>query len=406
MARALRALGQQAELFFFRRGLIAGHVPSDVRVHFGDLAEFLALTRAGAFDVVHAAVDDRDTGVSAVTWIGPRLVATVHGRVTPGWSSRNCDALVGCSRWCAEAQAAVTDLPVPVIVNGVDLDRFVPPDGPPRGPPVVAWVGRGADLEQKRIDRLAAIAPALARAGVRVWVADPDGPSRAPCGLTAVLERVAERWSAVPVESMAAFFQAVAASGGCVLSTSAFEGLSMAYLEAQACGCPVLGPDVPGVREGVDPSLGGLYSPHLTPEAAAEFVLAALRDREGMARRRRACRAFVAERFDFVTTARRYVELYRRVVSVPRRARRVWVIPPFTPAAVRRYVGDHWTPAVRQFEASQKLAARGDHWLAWRTFLSSLATCPSIYLRPRRLARLLRAAGTGATRHQPEVPVR
>src|SRR5207245_934228 len=105
-----------------------------------------------------------------------------------------------------------------------------PFEGTPKGPPVVAWVGRGSDLGQKQIDKLAAIAPYLRCGGVRLWIADPDGPEKVIASAAQVLTPLAEFWGKVPHEKMSAFFRTVASTGGCVLSTSRFEGLPMAYL--------------------------------------------------------------------------------------------------------------------------------------------------------------------------------
>ena len=390
MARGLRRLGHDAELFFFRRGPFADHVPPDIGVHYGNLADCLRVVRSGCFDVVHAAVDDWDVGLSAVRWVGARLVVTVHGRVHAGWSSGNCEAIVGCSQWCADAQAAVGDTTVAAIPNGIDLELYAPPVGSFDGPPIVAWVGRGADREQKQLHRLAAIAPRLASEGIRLWIADPEGPTRVPPEVVAALQPIAERWGPVPISSMAEFYRMVAASGGCLLSTSAFEGLSMAYLEAQASGCPVLGPDVAGVREGVSPLDVGLYPSNLVTDALADFVLAAIRDPAAMYRRQKSCREFVANRFNLDTTVRRYLEIYENAAPTPTRIRRclraISRLPQFS---VRRFVQTNWAAANHQYLASQQLAEMGEHELASAAIRSSFSTCPTLYLRTRRLFPLL-----------------
>jgi glycosyltransferase involved in cell wall biosynthesis len=301
------------------------------------------------------------------------------------WVSTNCDALVACSRWDAAEQQQQTDLPVHVVLNGIDTGMFAPARTTGgAGPPVVAWIGRGWDLKQKRLDVLASIAPLLHKAGVRLRVADPGGPARAAPGIAEVLSPLVEFWGPVPRPGMAPFFQEIAASGGCVLSTSAFEGLPLALLEAQACGCPVIGPDVRGVNECVSPEHGGLLYPFgLEPDRLAGLVLAALADGATMDERRKECARYVHERFGEYRMADTYLRIYEEAPDPPcGRA-------PAT-RSVRDYVDRYWTPGYCLHVASQRLAEAGDWRLAARTARAAMSKCPTLFLRTRRIRHLLR----------------
>jgi glycosyltransferase involved in cell wall biosynthesis len=395
LAKIYRRLGHTCELFFFRRGPFADHVPPDVAAHYGDLSDCLRLVHRHRFDVVHAMTDVWDTGITAVRQLGVQLVLTNQVHPDAGWNRFNCDALVGCSDWTARAQQQLSGVAVRTVFNGVDLDRFRPPENVRTGPPIVAWVGRGADLQQKRIELLARIAPYLRAGGCRLWVADPDGPGRVPPSVATALTAAAEFWGAVPPGRMPEFFQGVATSGGCVLSTSAYEGLSLAYLEAQAGGCPVIGPDVPGVREGIDPRHGGVLFPaELQPEEIARLVLKELADTGGMASRRLACRQFVAERYSLEAAARQYLEIYASRPAT-RRGRVFPALPFPTRSGFERFVRTYWASANNQFHASRAFAEAGDWDLAASAVRSSFRTCPTLYLRPRRLRHLLTSAGRG-----------
>jgi glycosyltransferase involved in cell wall biosynthesis len=404
VARSYRARGHECELFFFDHGAFEPHLPPEIPAHFGDLADYLRLVRANRYDVVHACNMDWEFGVTAVRRLGARLVLTCHGWVSGCWNSTNCDAIVSCAGWNATAQEAVSDLPVRVVYNGIDLDRYSPPPGEAAGPPIVAWVGRGGALEQKRIDRLAAVAVRLAAAGVRVWIADPEGPARVPAEIAAALGPVAEFWGPVAPDRMADFFRQVGASGGCVLSTSTFEGLPLSLAEAQACGCPVIGPDVRGVNEVLDPRRGGvIHAADLPPEAVARLVLDALGDRAAMQTRREACRAFVAERFDHERMVAEYLDVYERALAAPQRiaARPAagWFRALFRSRS-RAYIEAYWAAGYAQLRASERLAASGDGRCARAAAASSWQTCPSLFIRPRRISHLVstwwRAAGPGA----------
>lgn len=399
LAEALRADGHQCEFFFFTHGLMEQHLPRDYAVHFGDLADCMKLVRTSGFDIVHANSSDWRVGISAVRSVGARLVITAHGMVVPAWNSTNCDALVCCSRWQSEAQKTFTDMPIYTVLNGIDTDKFKPSDNAPAvtsAPPIVAWVGRGIDMVHKRIDKLAAVAPALRRAGLRLWIADPHGPAEvekvAPDAVHALLP-IVEFWGAVTKERLPAFFQDVAASGGCVLSTSAREGLPMALIEAQACGCPVIGTDVCGVKECVSTTHGGLLYPfEMESEQLTNLILDTLRDTERMSWRRAACARYAREQFSLQRMAQDYLRIYHEALHGRRKRRtgirtQLWLAPLMN---WEDYLERRWTAGHCHYETSRRLADQGEWDLASAAARLSLVTCPTLYVRPRRLAHLLK----------------
>jgi glycosyltransferase involved in cell wall biosynthesis len=402
LAQRLRAQGHDCEFFFFTRGPMEERLPVGFPAHFGDLPDCLKLLRSTRFDIVHANSSDWRIGISAVRQLGAKLVITAHGMVVPGWNSTNCDAFVCCSRWQAEQQKAFTDLPIHQVFNGIDLAEFRPSEDVSVGSdqkPIIAWVGRGTDMVHKKIDKLAAIAPALKEAGIRIWIADPHGPDEVEKivpDAARTLTNAAEFWGLVPREKLAQFFRDVAATGGCVLSTSLREGLPMSLIEAEACGCPVIGTDVIGVNEVVDPAQGGVLYPYETkPEQLATLVIETLRDVKGMARRREACARFAHEKFSLERMAQDYERIYREALAPGQKSSRVMrarvALGPLL--NWKDYVERRWTAGLALYEASAKLAAQQE-WdlaadLAWLSFYTS----PSIYLRPRRLAQLLRIVG-------------
>jgi glycosyltransferase involved in cell wall biosynthesis len=393
------ALGHRCELFFFERGTMAPHLPAGVRTHFGTLADCLRLVAREPFDVVHGNNVDWTTGISAVRGAGATLVLTAHkareSAWTYGWTSANCDALVAVSTGVSRELQPYTDLPIAVVRNGIDTTRFSPADRRPTSPPIVAWVGRGAS-PLKGIDTLARIAPALVRGGVRLWIVDQHGfemtASAFPEAATA-LRPLAELWRAFPSGEMPELYRAVAASGGCVLSTSRKEGLGLALLEAQACGSLAVGPDIDGVNEAVSPDWGGvLYPPHAPAETIAATVRAAIAD--GDALRARCLRAAdsIRGRFAMERMALDYLRIYREAplassaASLARVRARLRLSPLLHWSA---YVDQRWGVAQRQFEAACELHAGGDAAPAAAAAFASLRTAPTLYVKPRRLARLI-----------------
>ena len=417
LSAALQRAGHDCEVFFFSRGALAAQLPAACVAHFGGLAECLRLVAQRRFDVVHATCAEWGLGIAAVRQLGAKLVVTNHYYKTSGWTSRHCDAYTTVSRWLAETQQPATDLPMQVVYNGIELERFQPGVEDPLEntavaleAPIVAWVGRGTAAEQKQLHLVAALAPALQRAGMRLWLAEPEGPlavRRVLPEAADVLQATAEVWRAVPPAEMPAFYRAVAASGGCLLTTSRYEAFGLALAEAQACGCPVIGPDLGAINEVVRPEHGGvLYPPALAPAALAELIVTTVQDAVGMRSRRAACVAFVRERFSHARMAAEYLRVYEQAplprlhTRAARRAR--WQLAPLTNWP--EYLNWRWPVGVRQYETAQQLAAQGEWPIAAAAARAAWAMCPSLYLRPRRLAHLLKAQARAVAHRSRRVP--
>lgn len=394
----LQARGHHCELFFFRHGPLERHLPPHAIVHFGNLADCVALVMRRRFDVVHARSSDWLVGVSALHRTGTRLVVTSHGYVAPGWMHANCAAFVTCAAWLAAAHEPFTDISIRVVLNGIDVRKFSPePACTPSKPPIVAWVGRGIE-PRKRLDRFAAIASRLHAAGVRIRLAEPYGPeavARVHPAAAETLRPLAEFWAAVSVDAMPQFYREVAASGGCLISTASWEGLPLTVLEAQACGCPVIASDVRGTDECVDPAHGGVLFPDtMDDEAVADLVLDTIRATTEMRSRQEACARHVRSRFSVERMIDEYLDVYtstpsRAVPGLTARIRRRLNLSPFTNWA--NYVQVRWSVGALQHEASVELLRRHQFAPAYAAAREALSTAPTLYLRPGRFRHLVRA---------------
>ncbi|WP_431301428.1 glycosyltransferase [Sediminicoccus sp. BL-A-41-H5] len=109
---------------------------------------------------------------------------------------------------------------------------------------------------------------------------------------------------------------ALLAAADVMALASASEGLANAWIEAMACGTPVVTPDVDGAREALDRPAAGRLLAERTPEAIAAAIRAILADPPPPA----AVRA-VAERF---TWPRNAAELHAHLARL---AGREWVMP-------------------------------------------------------------------------------
>ena len=390
----LLARGHRCSMFFFERGPMEPLLPHDARAHFGSLADCLELVADEGIDVVHANNVDWPTGISAVRRLGARLVLTAHKVREPawtyGWHAGNCDAFVAVSSWIRDELQPFTDVPIQVVHNGIDTARFTSGTRDHRSPPIVAWIGRGS-AARKRLERFAAIAPALKEAGLLIWVIDQHGPehfAQLHPEPARQLSALADVWRGADHAEMPAIYQAIAASAGCVVSTASMEGLPLALLEAQACGAVVIGADVRGVRECVSPSEGGvLYPGDASPEHVAGLILTTLADRTAMQQRQLQAAAHVRESFSLRTMTERYLGVYTET-SGHRQSYGSRRLSPLLDW--RGYVNERLGVGYAQYDAAQRLRAAGRHTLAVAAADEGAVTAPTMYLHPRRLAHLIR----------------
>lgn len=115
---------------------------------------------------------------------------------------------------------------------------------------------------------------------------------------------------AVPSERMAAVYRAA----DIVLNTSAHEGgMANALLEAMALGRPILAADVPGNRSLVQDGVTGLL--FCDAEELAEKAWRLLTDEELRRRMTQAAHEWVRQHCDPMQEARRYWQVYTRVLT-------------------------------------------------------------------------------------------
>jgi glycosyltransferase involved in cell wall biosynthesis len=234
--------------------------------------------RAFAADVIHGhLLGAQESALIAAQ--GIPLVLTVHNQ-RPGWpegldtlKTGDATLLVACAR-VVESELIEARLPVPVRVawNAIDPAAFAStPSRRARGRAFRRRLGLGRrdfvllalanPRPQKRLDRLPAVLASaraeLARRGLRrearLVIAGEASPSsaaaiqavesvRAEVDRLKLIEHV--RWAGPLVDVAAAL-----AAADVLISTSDYEGLSLAQLEALAAGVPVVATDAGGAHE-------------------------------------------------------------------------------------------------------------------------------------------------------------
>lgn len=304
-------------------------------------------------DVIHAHLLDKQD-VQLLAESGLPLVLTIHNQ-RPGWPaglselpSETASLLVACSqRVEQELRETLQSFPIRTIWNGIDFDAAQ------RGSVVKSsaaelrrrWnIGRqdvvllalANPRPQKRLHLLPAVVAAAQSA------LHADGIERDVhlllCGehqrgnqaaLTAVAETQAEvdrlglsqrvHWLGSTGE-----VATVLAASDALVSTSAFEGLSLAQVEALAAGLPIVITDVGGAR---DLAAGNAAVTVLPTDAGPEQFAAAI---VGALRTRPTGGVEIARRnFTHTQMAERYRWIYPRAITAQMRERRgegIWLI--------------------------------------------------------------------------------
>ncbi len=172
-----------------------------------------------------------------------------------------------------------------VVPNGLPAEFFQPTrTEKPAGPAVIAWVGR-LESHKNWLSFLKIASQATKVAPSAIWLL---GGQRATEQQQQVLwdfirsNGLAPRFRWFPEVSpadMPGFYQAVAHSGGCLVSTSKNESFGLAILEALASGCPVVAPRVGALEEIVQDGENGFLYPPANWSKAALAVERIIQDR-------------------------------------------------------------------------------------------------------------------------------
>jgi glycosyltransferase involved in cell wall biosynthesis len=196
--------------------------------------------------------------------------------------------------------------PVKLIPNGVDREHFSPREDPAdreTGAPLIVCVGRLSDQKGQdvAIEALARMRDRTAR--LRLVGAESGPGERARLEELAASLAVADRieWRGA-VDDTAPEYRAA----DVVVAPSRWDGLSLALLEAMACGAAIVASDVNGSE-----SLGdaGVIVPLGDPAALADGIDALLED-EPRGRRLGASARTRSASFDLATTMQQNLDLW------------------------------------------------------------------------------------------------
>jgi glycosyltransferase involved in cell wall biosynthesis len=312
------------------------------------VARLAAFVRSEEIDIIHA--HGRAAGVlgrPAAMMAGRPCVYTPHGG-TPVTSLRTffyagveyslsmaTAATVAVSRTEAEGLSALSARRngIEVIRNGVEIPAELPKieerlDSPLRVVHVTRFV------YQKNSELLLDIIDALRDAGAAdrfEFMILGDGPGRAAFEEAAAARGLAGRLKFTGAVGNAGDYIARAF---CMVSTSRWEGMPLALLEAMARAVPVIATDVVGNKDAVGHGESGwLYSPG-SPQTAARRLAQLADNRPQWAAMANAARQRAENEFSVARMAENTLRLYSRVNQPVRPARAARTAPAFRPAAV------------------------------------------------------------------------
>ncbi len=319
LADKLLEMGHDADVFAYSStGYedLFGDFPRK-RLIFNEERNLLSLLCSKDYDVIHAATwaaEPRFFRSLAAARFKGGVVVTCHGSYRPAPEHSKADIITAVAEAIAARVQPHVTKPVRVVYNAIDTQMFhaVRCDRPPR--PVVLWVGRADDLN-KDFAGFVAIIGRLADSGIDALVLSADKDERAVSvrewlpGMVTVRRHVGRA-------ELPAIYSAAGASGGALVSTSISEGMALCVLEAMACKCPVVAPDVGGLSEVVeDGKTGVLYSRSDGARAVADRILGLVRDESLRATLTDNALALIRERHTVDAMAQGYLALYEEAAQ-------------------------------------------------------------------------------------------
>lgn len=196
---------------------------------------------------------------------------------------------------------------ISILHNGVDCSRYRP--GLKSETPLVVYLGRlrhykSVDVAIRALPELVRVVPDLRLSIVGSGLAEAS--LRALAQELDVIDHVSFHGYVSEAEKIRLLQQAHV-----VVNTSMKEGWGLTVLEANACGTPVVGADVAGLRDSVRHGKTGVLVPYGDSEALAKGMLDLLLNH---AKRRQLGQNALAwaARFDWDRTAQRCLQLFAR----------------------------------------------------------------------------------------------
>lgn len=245
-------------------------------------------------------------------------------RLAEAWSLRSARAVAGVSRYVAERTRELFGLrrEVAWVPNGVDIERFRPPPSDERHADEILYFG--TIVRKKGLLELAAAFSKVVerRPAASLVLIGPDSPD-VVTGSPSTWELCRERLSAAAARRVdyrgpmphGEIRRALRRAGFCMLPSRA-EALPLAWMEALASGCPVVGFDRPWAHDLVEDGVHGRLVADGDVDELAQAAVSLLDSPEESARLGARAADHMASHFDLRLVARR-VEEWLRGAELP-----------------------------------------------------------------------------------------
>ena len=224
--------------------------------------------------------------------------------------------IVVLCRWMLELvkdSPLLSQFPVTLIPNGVDLEEFAPRDrrlarevlGIPQGVQVVMFVSDDVTNRRKGFSLLSQALSGLKQAHELFLVSVGNGkpPATGPIPCLHMGHVTHDRWLSL-IYSAADVF----------VIPSLQDNLPNTVLESMACGTPQIGFSVGGIPDMVRAGVTGLLVPPSDVDGLRVAISDLLRDPARLAAMRDHCRRIAVEEYSRELQVRRYSELYKSLV--------------------------------------------------------------------------------------------
>lgn len=247
----------------------------------------------------------------------PRWMHTLAWPVTWALWRRAAHVVANSEGLAALAHESAPDLPIAIMPNGIDVERYVPP---PKGrlerTVRVLYAGRLVRFKGLRnlIEAWRLVSRAT-RMPAELWIAG-YGPERP------VLEALAEQARLTNVRFLGRLEEdrliRTLQRADVFINPSEGEGMPNAVLEAMACGLPVVLSDIAPHREMLLQGRGGVLCDATRPKAIARALLTVVDDREVRLRLGEEARDIVRTHFSWDQAVDTLVGLARPLVGARR----------------------------------------------------------------------------------------